>query len=184
MLSSKSRLTKPWFHRWDLNYLLTYGKKWDWNTLVIDIIRNDNDHESYSVEECQHRKHWPKWKEYISKKLDSLEKWEVFGHVVQMPKFVKIVGYKWVFIRKCNERNEITRYKAYVTHNSRFLIEIGIDCKETYSPMMFTTTFRYLICLTTSEGLDMHLMDVLSACLYGFLDNDIYMTLLHVPEGF
>ena len=101
-----------------------------------------------------------------------------------MPKFVKIVGYKLVFIRKCNERNEITRYKAYVTHNSRFLIETGIDCKETYSPMMFTTTFRYLICLTTSEGLDMHLMDVLSACLYGFLDNDIYMTLLHVPEGF
>ena len=49
--------------------------------------------------------------------------------------------------------------------------------------MMYTTTFRYIICLAASEGLDMHLMDVVSACLYGFLDNDIYMTLLHVLEG-
>ena len=23
---------------WDLNYLLIYGEKWDWNTLIIDNI--------------------------------------------------------------------------------------------------------------------------------------------------
>ena len=43
-----------------------------------------------------------------------LEKWEVFGHVVQTPGVVKLVGYKWVFIRKCNEKNEITRYKTWL----------------------------------------------------------------------
>ena len=46
------------------------------------------------MNECQHRKDWPKWKEYISKKLDSLEKREVFGSVVQTPEVVKLVGYK------------------------------------------------------------------------------------------
>ena len=37
---------------------------------------------------------------------------DVFGPVVQTPKGVKPVGYKWVFVRKLNENNEIIRYKA------------------------------------------------------------------------
>ena len=38
-----------------------------------------------------------------------------------MPEVVKLVEYKWVFVRKCDEKNEIMEYK--VTHSSRFLIE-------------------------------------------------------------
>ena len=45
-------------------------------------------------------------------KLNSLIKREVFGPVVQTPKDVKLVGYKWVFVLKHNENNEIIRYKA------------------------------------------------------------------------
>ena len=90
---------------WDLNYLLIYREKWDWNTfvidnifsfqIVIDIIRNDEDLKVETMNECQHRKDWPKWKVYIPKKLDSLEKWELLRLVVQMPEVVKLVGYKW-----------------------------------------------------------------------------------------
>ena len=115
--------TSTWYW-WDLNYLLIYGEKWVWNTFVIDnifsfqvatnIIRNDEDPKLETMDECQHRKDWPKWKEYILTNLDSLEKWEVFGLVVQMPEVVKLVGYKWVFIRKCNEKNEITIYKMWL----------------------------------------------------------------------
>ena len=45
-------------------------------------------------------------------KLNSSMKQDVFGPVVQTPKGVKPVGYKWVFVRKRNENNEIIRYKA------------------------------------------------------------------------
>ena len=45
---------------------------------------------------------------------------------------------------------------------------------------MDATTFRYLISLAVKEGLNLHLMDVVTAYLYGSLDNDIYMK---VPEG-
>ena len=45
-------------------------------------------------------------------KLNSLMKRDVFGPVVQTPKGVKSVGYKWVFVRKHNENNEIIRFKA------------------------------------------------------------------------
>ena len=41
--------------------------------------------------------------------------------------------------------------------------------------------FRFLISLTVLEGLDIRLMDVITAYLYGSMDNDIYMK---IPEGF
>ena len=46
---------------------------------------------------------------------------------------------------------------------------------------MDTITFCFLISLAVSEGLDMLLMDVIIAYLYGFIDNDIYMK---IHEGF
>ena len=62
-----------------------------------------------------------------------------------------------------------------------FLQRLDIDYEETSSHMMDTTIFRYLICLTVLEGLDLHLIDVVTTYLYGFLNNDIYMKL---PKGF
>ena len=55
-------------------------------------------------------------------KLHSLMKQDVFGPVVQTPKGVKPVGYKWVFVRKNNENNEIIRYKSTIS-STRFLVE-------------------------------------------------------------
>ena len=57
----------------------------------------------------------------------------------------------------------------------------GIDYDETYSLVMDIITFRYLISLSVSEGLDMHLMDIINAYFYCMLENDICMK---VPEGF
>ena len=62
----------------------------------------------------------------------------------------------------------------------------GIDYKETYSPVMDAITFRYLISLTVSEGLDMRLMDVVAIYLYGSLDANVYMKILEgitLPEA-
>ena len=57
----------------------------------------------------------------------------------------------------------------------------GINYEETYSPVIDAITFQYLISLTVSEGLDMRLMDVVTAYLYGSLDANVYMK---IPEGF
>ena len=46
---------------------------------------------------------------------------------------------------------------------------------------MDVITFRFLISLAVSEGLDMRLMDVITAYLYGSIDNDIYMK---IPKRF
>ena len=81
--------------------------------VALDITRsNDDEIEPQTVEECRCRNDLPMWKEEIQAKLNSLVKREVFGPVVQKPEGVMPVGYKWVFVRKRNEKNEIMRYKA------------------------------------------------------------------------
>ena len=80
--------------------------------MVFDIIINDEDPNPRNVEECLHRNDWLKRKEVAQVELNSLSKQEAFRLVVQTPKDVKLVGYKWVFVQKNNENNEIIKYKA------------------------------------------------------------------------
>ena len=56
-----------------------------------------------------------------------------------------------------------------------------IDYEETHSSVMDATTFRYLIYLAVSEGLDMRLMDVVTTYLYGSIDTNVY---IKIPERF
>ncbi|KAG8496930.1 hypothetical protein CXB51_008145 [Gossypium anomalum] len=172
-----------------IDYVMS-GIKWNRNQIdvddnfacnvALDVINNKEDYEPKSIEECKQRDDWPKWKEAIENELKSLAKREVFGPVVRIPIGVKLVGYKWVFVRKRNEKSEIVRYKARLVAQG-FSQRPGIDYEETYSPVVDATTFRFLISLAIREGLDLRLMDVVTAYLYGPLDTNIYMKL---PEGF
>ena len=80
--------------------------------VALNIMQGNEDLEPLSVEECRQRRDWHKLQEAIQSELNSLAKREVFGPVVQTPSDVKSIGYKWVFVRKRNEKNEIVRYKA------------------------------------------------------------------------
>ena len=139
--------------------------------------------EPQSVEECRCRNDWPKWLEAIQAELNSLVKREVFGLVVQTPKSVMPVGYKWVFVQKRNEKNEITRFTRYKAQfvAQGFLQRPDIDYDETYAPVMDVITFGFLISLVVRENLDMRLMDVVTTYLYGSLDNNIF---IKIPEGY
>lgn len=44
-----------------------------------------------------------------------------FGLVVRVPKNIKPVGHKWVFVHKYNEKKEIMRYKAYLVAQGFFI---------------------------------------------------------------
>ena len=102
----------------------------------------------------------------------------MFGHVAPTPPHVKLVGYKWVFVRKRSEMNEIMQYKTLLVVQD-FSQCPGVDYEEMYFPVIDVITFRYLISLVVSEKLNMQLMDVVTAYLYGDLDTKIYMK---VPE--
>ncbi|KAL0330455.1 UNVERIFIED_CONTAM: Copia protein [Sesamum radiatum] len=140
---------------------------------------DEDDNDPQTMEECQHQNDWKSWKKAIQDELDSLNKREVFGPIIPTPKGVKPVGYKWVFVRKRNEQNEVVRYKARLVAQG-FTQKPGIDYTETYSPVVDATTLRFLISLSVIKQLKMQLMDVVTAYLYGSLDTDIYM---RIPKG-
>jgi len=129
--------------------------------------------------ECKKRSNWTQWKEAIQAEIASLTKREVFTSAIPTPPKVFPVGFKWVFVRKRNENNEVVIYKARLVAQG-FTQRPGIDYNETYSPVMSGITFRYLISLAVQNHLSMQLMDVVTAYLYGSLDSDIYMK---VPDG-
>ena len=91
----------------------------------------DDDCEPQSIIECRQRQDWPKWEEAIKTELVSLAKREVFGPITRIPNNVKPVGYKWVFVRKRNEKNKVVRYKARLAAQG-FSQRPEIDYDETY----------------------------------------------------
>ena len=171
-----------------INYVMT-GERWNRNEIIVDdifayhvaqnVAYENEDLEPMSMEECRHREDWPKWKEAIDCELKSLAKRKVFGPVVLTPYGIRPVGYKWVFVRKRNENHEVVRYKARLVAKG-FSQRPGVDYEETYSPVVDATTFRFLISLAVCEKLEIRLMNVITAYLYGSLDNDIYMK---IPKG-
>lgn len=87
-------------------------------------------------------------------------------------------------MRKQNENGEIVRYITRLVAQG-FSQRPRIDFDETYSSLVDEYTFRYLISLVAHEGLKLHMMDVVTAYLYGSLDSDIYMKLrerFNLPE--
>ncbi|KAL2248364.1 UNVERIFIED_CONTAM: hypothetical protein Sindi_2688700 [Sesamum indicum] len=74
-------------------------------------IMDENENDRPTMKEYRHRNDWKSWKKAIQDELDSLNKREVFEPIAPTLKGVKPVGYKWVFIRKRNERNECLRYR-------------------------------------------------------------------------
>jgi hypothetical protein len=99
-----------------------------------------NDLDPKTMAECKQRSDWIKWKEAIEAELDSLRKRQVFSNVIPTPPMTYPVRFKWVFIRKRNENNEIVRYKARLVAQG-FTQRLSINFNEAYSSLMNGITF-------------------------------------------
>jgi hypothetical protein len=58
-----------------------------------------------------------------------LQKRKVFTDVIPTPPRIFPVGFKWVFLQKNNETNEVVRYKARLVAQG-FTQRYGIDLNE------------------------------------------------------
>jgi hypothetical protein len=105
-------------HEVSINYLES-GESYDRKTTIVNIdfsamiaklIQNDPDPKIMA--ECKSRSDWSQWKETIQAEITSLSKRKVFSQAMPTPLKVFPVGFKWVFIRKRNENNEVVRYKV------------------------------------------------------------------------
>jgi hypothetical protein len=122
-------------------------KVYDRNTTIVDLCFSTiiaenflNDPDPKTMVECKKRSKLNKWKEAIEAELNSLKKRKVFTDVIPTPRRTFPIGFKWVFIQKRNENNEVVRYKASLVAQG-FTQRSGVDFNETYSPVMNIITF-------------------------------------------
>ncbi|CAA7028135.1 unnamed protein product [Microthlaspi erraticum] len=100
--------------------------------------------------------------------------------LVPRPLNANIVNYMWLFRHKFDAGGRLSRYKARLIANGKSQ-EVGIDCYETFSPVVKPATIRTVLHVATSRDWPIHQLDVKNAFLNGTLDEVVYM---HQPPGF
>jgi len=104
------------------------------------------------------------------------EVWTLVPRTDQM----NVIGTKWVFKNKLDEQGVIVRNKARLVamvYNQ----EKGIDYGETYALVARLEAVRLLLAYACMNGFKLHQMDVKSAFLNGYIDEEVYVC---QPLGF
>ena len=116
---------------------------------------------------------WPQWLEAMEeemRRIVELGTWDL----VPKPADTNIVGCKWVYKVKCDQRGEVSRYKARLVAQG-FTQVPGVDYIDTFAPVAKFSTLRVLLAIAASHDWEIHQMDVKNAYLNGKLTETIYI---------
>ncbi|GJZ50164.1 retrotransposon protein, putative, ty1-copia subclass [Tanacetum coccineum] len=100
--------------------------------------------------------------------------------LVDLPPNCKTVGSKWIFNKKTDIDGIVHTYKAHLVAKGYTQL-FGVDYEETFSPVADIRAIRILISIAAFYDYEIWKMDVKTAFLNGYLDEDIYIV---QPEGF
>ncbi|XP_056165597.1 uncharacterized protein LOC130137693 [Syzygium oleosum] len=96
--------------------------------------------------------------------------WEL----VPRPKNHPVIGTKWVFRNKLDDKGKVTRNKARLVAKG-YSQEEGIDYDETYAPVARLEAIRLLLAYACFHNFKLFQMDVKSAFLNGYIKEEVYV---------
>ncbi|GJZ17367.1 retrotransposon protein, putative, ty1-copia subclass, partial [Tanacetum coccineum] len=120
-----------------------------------------------------------KWLDAMNAEMQSMKDNQVW-RLVDLPPNGKTVGSKWLFKKKTDMDGNVYTYKVHLVAKG-FTQTYGVDYEETFSPVADIRAIRILIAIAAFYDYEIWQMDVKTAFLNGYLDEDIYMV---QPEGF
>ncbi|GJR59854.1 retrotransposon protein, putative, ty1-copia subclass [Tanacetum coccineum] len=97
--------------------------------------------------------------------------------LVDLPPGCKTVGSRWLFKKKTDMDGIVHVYKARLVAKGYTQL-YGVDYEETFSPVADIRAIRILIAIAAFYEYEIWQMDVKTAFLNGYLDEDIYMVQL------
>lgn len=100
--------------------------------------------------------------------------------LVPRPVATNIISCIWLYRHKFNADGTLRCHKARLVANGKSQ-QLGIDCDETFSPVVKPATIRTVLSVATTRAWPLHQLDVKNAFLHGNLDEVVYM---HQPPGF
>src|SRR6266516_6124535 len=115
----------------------------------------------------------------MQEELNEFKRNEVWD-LVPRPKGVNIIGTKWVYKNKSDEKGTITRNKARLVAQGYTQIE-GVDFDETFAPVARLESIRLLLGVACILKFKIFQLDVKSAFLNGYLHEEVY---IEQPKGF
>nr|GEV16706.1 exocyst complex component EXO70A1 [Tanacetum cinerariifolium] len=111
-----------------------------------------------------------KWLNAMNVEIQSMKDNEVWV-LVELPPNGKTVGSKWLFKKKTDMDGNVHIYKARLVAKG-FTQTSGIDYEETFSPVADIRAIRILIAIAAYYGYEIWQMDVKSAFLNGYLNEE------------
>jgi hypothetical protein len=108
--------------------------------------------------------------------IEKNQTWEL----VDMPTHKQPIGVKWVYRTKLNADGTINKHKARIVVKGYAQV-FGVDFSETYAPVARLDTIRMLLAIAAHKGWKIFQLDVKSAFLNGYLQEEIYV---EQPKGF
>ncbi|KAD3640419.1 hypothetical protein E3N88_29642 [Mikania micrantha] len=142
-----------------------------------------NLHMTTSIEPIPHSPHQalsiPVWKHAMLDEFNALLSNRTWVLVPREP-HMNVVRCMWIFKHKTNSAGVLERYKARLVCDGRSQ-QVGVDCGETFSPVVKPTTIRVVLSIALANSWPIHQLDVKNAFLHGNLSETVYM---HQPMGF
>jgi Reverse transcriptase (RNA-dependent DNA polymerase)/gag-polypeptide of LTR copia-type/Integrase core domain/GAG-pre-integrase domain len=132
--------------------------------------------EPQSFEEAEKHENWIKAMEAEIYMIEKNNTWEL----VDRPKDREVIGVKWIYKTKLNADGSVQKFKARLVAKG-FKQKPGIDYYETYAPVARLETIRTIIALAAQKKWRLYQLDVKSAFLNGYLNEEIY---IEQPQGF
>ncbi|KAI3686614.1 hypothetical protein L1987_80294 [Smallanthus sonchifolius] len=121
----------------------------------------------------------PNWKNAMTDEFRALIDNKTWELVPKQPS-MNIVRSMWIFKHKKKADGTLERYKARLVCDGRSQ-QVGVDCGETFSPVVKPATIRTVLSLALSKSWPIHQLDVKNAFLHGNLNETVFM---HQPMGF
>jgi hypothetical protein len=121
----------------------------------------------------------PNWVNAMHEELENFERNQVWEFVEPPPNY-KPIGTKWVWKNKEGENGEVVRNKLRLVAQGYSQKE-GIDYEETFAPVARLEAIMILLSFSVAKGFKLYQMDVKSAFLNGFLEEEVYVK---QPLGF
>jgi hypothetical protein len=100
--------------------------------------------------------------------------------LVPQPQSQTIIGTKWVFLNKMDENGIVSRNKARLVAQG-YNQQEGIDYDETFAPVARLESIRILLAYACAHNFKLFQMDVKSAFINGFINEEVYVA---QPPGF
>ncbi|XP_066347941.1 uncharacterized protein [Miscanthus floridulus] len=138
-----------------------------------------NRHPAKNIIDVGHALSDSNWVNAMHEELENFARNQVWV-LVDPPPSCKPIGTKWVFKNKQGEDGHVVRNKARLVAQG-FSQKEGIDYGETFAPVARLEAIRILLAFAASRGYKLYQMDVKSAFLNGFIEEEVYVK---QPPGF